>query len=111
MSLEENKKIVRRGIEAVNEHNLALLDELMASGFVDHTLQIGGLAGAKQFYNVFFKGFPDFHMAIEDIVAVGKKNSPLCVPVDFKRTHALSPSATISSIAIWKSGKPLKNTV
>jgi len=71
MSLEENKAIIRKGIEAVNEHNLALLDELMASDFVDHTLQIRGLAGAKQFYIVFFKGFPDFHMAIEDIVAEG----------------------------------------
>ncbi len=73
MSLEENKAIIRKGIEAVNERNLALLDELMASDFFDHTLQTRGLEGAKQFYALFFKGFPDFHMAIEDIVAEGDK--------------------------------------
>jgi len=74
MSLEEkNKATIRKGIEAVNERNLALLDELMASDFFDHTLQTRGLEGAKQFYALFFKGFPDFQMAIEDIVAEGDK--------------------------------------
>ena len=85
MSLEEkNKATIRKGIEAVNERNLALLDELMASDFFDHTLQTRGLEGAKQFYALFFKGFPDFQMAIEDIVAEGDK---VWVRITFKATH------------------------
>lgn len=34
MSLEENKAIIRRLIEAYNKHNLALLDKLMAPDYV-----------------------------------------------------------------------------
>jgi len=36
MSLEENKAIVRRWMEELNKRNLAILDELMASDYVDH---------------------------------------------------------------------------
>ncbi len=114
MSLEENKAIVCRGIEAVNEHNLALLDELMASDFVDHTLQTRGLAGVKQFYNVFFKGFPDFHMAIEEFVAegdmvwvrlksTGTHTGEFYLPTPFGKMMTLAPTGkkiTIKSVNI-----------
>jgi len=72
MSLEENKAIIRRWIEAYNKHDLAL-DDLMAHDFFDHTLQLRGLDSFKQFYAMFFKGFPDTHATIEDITAEGDK--------------------------------------
>jgi len=73
MSLEENKTIVRRWIEALNKRNLALLDELMAPDFIDHTYQLRGLEDFKQSLTMEIKGFPDFHMTIEDIIAEGDK--------------------------------------
>jgi len=48
MSLEENKAIVRRFVEAYNKKNLDLFDELFAPDYVDHTLHIRGLESLKQ---------------------------------------------------------------
>lgn len=73
MSLEENKAIIRRLIEAYNKHNVALLDDFMSPDFVDHNLQVQGLESYKQFETKFIKGFPDYHETIEDILAEGDK--------------------------------------
>jgi C-1 hydroxylase len=76
MSLEENKAIIRRLFEAENERNLALLDELMASDFVDERntpFELRGSEGYKQFVTVFFKGFPDWIETIEEVIAEGDK--------------------------------------
>jgi len=73
MSLEENKAIIRNGIEAMNaQKNLAILDDLVGPDYVDHTNQLNR-EGAKQFYTLLFKGFPDYHRTIEDIIAEGDK--------------------------------------
>lgn len=73
MSLEENKAIVRRWIKEVNKRNLVVLDELIAPDFFHPTHQLRGAEGMKQFYNMFFKGFPDCHETLEDIIAEGDK--------------------------------------
>jgi hypothetical protein len=41
MSLEENKAIVRKFIEAYNKRNLDAFDDLLAPDYVDHTSQVG----------------------------------------------------------------------
>ena len=73
MSLEENKAIVRKLTQEVNKRNLGILDELMASDYVDHTLQIRGRENVKQFYTMAFKDFPDLYKTIEDIIAGEEK--------------------------------------
>ena len=73
MSLEENKDIIRRLFEALNKHNPALLDEFYAPDYVNHTLQLRGLESLKQLETEIFKGFPDWHETIEDIIAEGDK--------------------------------------
>jgi len=73
ISLEEIKALVRKGIEALNKGDLTVLDEFMASDYVDHTNQLRGREEVKQLYMRTFKDFPDFHRAIEDIVAEGDK--------------------------------------
>ena len=73
MSLEENKAIVRRFIEAYNKQNLDSLDEFVAQDYVDHTNQIRGLENLKQLMNAGIKGVPDWHETIEDIIAEGDK--------------------------------------
>jgi len=72
MSLEENKAIVRRFIEAYNKRNLDLLDELVAPDYFDHTHQVDR-EGLKQLFNMGLKAFPDWHETIEDIIAEGDK--------------------------------------
>ncbi len=73
MSLEENKVIVRRFIEAYNTRTLDLFDDLVAPEYVDHTHQHQGLESFKQLFEVAFKAFPDWHENIEDIIAEGDK--------------------------------------
>ena len=73
MSLEENKAIVRRFIEAYNKHDLSSFEDFVAPDFVDHTHQQQGLESLKQLFAMAFKAFPDWHETIEDIVAEGDK--------------------------------------
>ncbi len=73
MSLEENKAIVRRFVEAYNSQNLDIVNDLVALDFVDHTHQEQGLESLKQRLMMGFKAFPDWHETIEDIIAEGDK--------------------------------------
>jgi C-1 hydroxylase len=73
MSLEKNKAIIRSLYEAFNKHDVALLDNLIASDFVDHTMQLRGLDSFKKFETNFIKSFPDYSETIEDIIAEGDK--------------------------------------
>ena len=72
MSLEENKEIVRRFIEAYNKQNLDSIDDFVAPKYVDHTNKVGR-DGLKQLFNMGFKAFPDWHETIEDVIAEGDK--------------------------------------
>jgi C-1 hydroxylase len=73
MSSEKNKVIVHRFIEAYNKRNLDAFDDLVAPDFVDHTHQLHSREEFKQLFTMAFKGFPDWHEAIEDIIAEGDK--------------------------------------
>jgi steroid delta-isomerase-like uncharacterized protein len=75
---EENKSIVRSLIEAENKHNPALLDEFLAPDFATSDLtdtpeETQGREVLKQSYAQMYKGFPDWHGTIEDIIAEGDK--------------------------------------
>jgi len=99
MSLEENKAIVRKMVEALNKRDLAVLDKLMALDYVDHTNQVRGREDVKQTYTMAFKDFPDFHRTIEDIIAERDK-----VWARFKTT-ATAPTGkkvTWTSVNIWR---------
>lgn len=72
MSLEENKAIVRKAIEAINKKDLSLLDDLVAPNYFDHIAKQGQEL-IKQLIVMLYKGFPDYHATIEDIVAEGDK--------------------------------------
>jgi C-1 hydroxylase len=72
VSLEENKAKVREVIESINEQNLDFLDGLTAPDYFDHNHQLNP-EGVKQFMNMIFKAFPDWHETIEDIIAEGDK--------------------------------------
>jgi C-1 hydroxylase len=71
MSLEENKAIIRKWIEADNKKDLAVLDELLAADYFDPSLQVQGLESYKQLLTKVFEGFPDWHETIENIIAEG----------------------------------------
>ena len=76
MSVEENKAIVRKAFEAVNQQNLAVMDELMASDFYSHSVppvMPPTRESHKQALSSLFSAFPDYHVTVEDLVAEADK--------------------------------------
>jgi predicted ester cyclase len=73
MSIEENKLVVRRFIEAYNNRNLDLFDDLVAPDYVDHQHQQQGREDFIKLFTLAFQGFPDWYESIEDIIAEGDK--------------------------------------
>jgi len=77
MSTEENKAIVGRFVEEVqNRHDIGALEKLFSPDYVDHsgisTLP-PTLDGTKQFFTLLFTAFPDIRVTINDQVAEGDK--------------------------------------
>ena len=77
MSTEENKAKVRRLIEEfINKGNLAVADEIFVTNFVDHSPAAGTTPdrqGIKQYVTMLHSAFPDFHCAVEDLIAEGNR--------------------------------------
>jgi steroid delta-isomerase-like uncharacterized protein len=81
-----NKAIVKRFYhEVVNQGNLALADELMDHGYIEHGNQAAsGLEGFKQFIANLAGAFPDLQITIEDLIAEGDK---VVARVTVRATH------------------------
>ncbi len=107
MSLEENKAVIRSLYEADNAKDLSILDEVILPDFYDASFQLRGPKSYKQFESKFFKGFPDWHETIEDIIAEEDK---VWVRFTGTGTHkgewrGLPPTGkkiTISGVQIWR---------
>ncbi|MEE9224976.1 MAG: ester cyclase [Bacteroidota bacterium] len=73
---EENKAVIRRFIEAINNRDLDLLDELMTPDFVRHSqatpnVQVRSRGDFKRFVQRDLTTFPDAAITIEMLVAEG----------------------------------------
>ena len=76
MSIVENKAIIRLIYEeALNKGNLAIVDEVFASQFVDHSTpeQVPGTGGVKDYFAQVRRGFPDIRVTIDDLIAAEDK--------------------------------------
>ena len=107
MSLKENKALVHKAIEAMNQQDLASINDFVAPNYVNHTRQFQGQDGYKQFITTHFKSFPDFHVTIEDIITEGDK---VCLRITVTGTHTgeyrgLAPTGkkmTIRGVQIYR---------
>jgi len=75
MSVEENKALVRRVLELLNERDTAAF-EYYASDYIYHGpggQELRGREGIKGLWAVFFAAFPDLRATIDDMVAEGDK--------------------------------------
>lgn len=77
MSVNENKRLVRRFYEEIDKGNLDAMDELVAENYQDHNPPpFPGLAegreGLKQAFKIFRDATPGYHQ-IEDQIAEGDK--------------------------------------
>ncbi|GAA0689997.1 ester cyclase [Kitasatospora atroaurantiaca] len=77
MSIEDNKKLVRRFYQEIDAGNLDAMDELVAEDYVDHNPPPSfplppGREGLKQAFRMFWDATPGTH-DIEDQIAEGDK--------------------------------------
>ena len=74
---DQNKAIVRKLYEAMSTGNVGLVDDLIASNFVDHEglpgIDTNGPAGFKRLVSAFRAAFPDLKISAEDMIADGDK--------------------------------------
>ena len=76
MSIEENKRIVRRYQEIYNSNDLDALGEVVADDLIMPKIMTGmpsGLAGARRVHEISLIGMPDWFTAIDDLIAEGDK--------------------------------------
>ena len=77
MGTEENKAAARRFLdEVINQGNVAIVDEMTAPVFVDHSSPPGvppGNEGFKTWVTMFRAAFPDLHYTVEDEIAEGDR--------------------------------------
>lgn len=76
MSIEENKKIVRRYQEIYNSNDLEALSEVVSQDLLTPKIMSGiptGIEGAKAAHRIMLAGFPDYQTIIDDLIAEGDK--------------------------------------
>jgi steroid delta-isomerase-like uncharacterized protein len=74
MSIEENKKIVRRYQEIYNSNHLDALNEVVSENLLTPRIMPGipsGIDGAKVAHQIMLTGFPDYQTVIDDLIAEG----------------------------------------
>jgi predicted ester cyclase len=122
MSIEENKAVSRRYIEEIiNTKNPTAIDEICSLDYIDHDPFPGILPNRdslKQFPEMHFAAFPDYHSTIEDKVAEGDK---VVLRFTSRGTHrgdffGISPTGkqvTVKGIAVHRiaNGKVVENWV
>ncbi len=86
MSTEDNKALMHRAYDALNQKNLAVLDEVDAPDLVVHIVSttIQGLEAFKQGLSLFLTAFPDARFILEDLIAEGDR---VVVRYTFRGTH------------------------
>jgi predicted ester cyclase len=84
LTLEENKAIVLKMLEAVNNQDLKVLDDLVIPDYINQTMRLASREEFKKTLSMQYSGFPDVHRTIEDIIAEGDK---VWVRVKITGTH------------------------
>jgi steroid delta-isomerase-like uncharacterized protein len=72
----DNAATLRNAYELINKGDIDRFGALLADDFVDHEDQPGlppTKDGALTFFRSVLAAFPDFHMAVEDVIADGDK--------------------------------------
>ena len=64
MTTNENKALVQRYIDQLNQRNVAILDELVADEFRE---------AVRQSYLRIITAFPDYTVVVQDMVAEGEQ--------------------------------------
>jgi steroid delta-isomerase-like uncharacterized protein len=87
MSTEQNKAMVRRNMELMNQHNLDAALASLSPNVVSHNTPAGrieGIEGVKRFQTMVYHAFPDLQSTLGDIIAEGDR---VVIRYTFSGTH------------------------
>jgi steroid delta-isomerase-like uncharacterized protein len=108
MSTEGNKAVARRFLEDILNHgNLAAIPDVIAPDWVNNDQSLPpmrGHEGARQLVMIFRTGLPDFHLAIEDLVAEDDKVAFHCVATGTHTGELLGVPATGKTVRVTVTG-------
>jgi SnoaL-like polyketide cyclase len=80
MGLEENKAVVQRLYDAINNGRLDELPQVVASDVVDHNavifMQPEGPGGVEEGVRMLLQGFPDLQLLTQELLAEGDQGAP-----------------------------------
>lgn len=66
--MEDLKALAMKGYDAINAHDLSMIDHLIDSSFVEHEEIPGGgtdWAAVKAFFGMMWVGMPDMHLDVQ----------------------------------------------
>src|SRR3989304_3096371 len=110
MSTAENKALIRRYFQKIDEGDLTVIDDFVAADFVDHSTSPGispDRDGLKQAAADFLTAVPDGYHKVEDLVAEGDR---VVARIRGYGTHlgelmgvpATGKMVTATGIVIWR---------
>ena len=73
MSAEENKALVRRFFDAIDQGNLDVLDQVLAPDFRTQDEAEGGRDGEKQLWQQLWTEAPNTRISVEEMIAESDK--------------------------------------
>ena len=121
MSTEHNKTVIRRVFsELVNQGNVAVANELLEAGYINHNFPAPapGSEGFMQVVAMFRTAFPDIVVNLNDVVAEGDRVATRGVFTgthrgDFMGIPATGKRVAVKYIDIWRleNGKGRENWV
>lgn len=108
MSIEGNKAVAKRAVEAINAGDFSLLESLVAPDGADHAVPPGmppTRDSAIQFLSMFRAAFPDLHYIVDDVIAeddrvVQRSTASGTMKGDFLGMTATGKSATWGEVHI-----------
>ncbi len=103
MPMEENKALTHRYMEEIrNRGNLTVMDEIITTDFIHHSLDgdLKGLDAFKQYVNAMRVAFPDMHFKVEDSIAEGDKVVARCTVTGTHKGEFMGIPATYKNFKI-----------
>lgn len=106
MSTQDNKDLVRRWWEALNQRTAPqIIDETYASDYILHDPSLAepvqGVDGVREFVTSVLAAFPDAHYTIESLIGEGDR---VAQQISVRGTHKAEFQgipATGKTIAVW----------
>jgi steroid delta-isomerase-like uncharacterized protein len=106
MSTQENKDLVSRWWEALNQHTAPqIIDDIYASDYILHDPSLAepvqGVEGVRKFVTSVLSAFPDAHYTVESLIAEADR---VAQHISVRGTHQAEFQgipATGKQVAVW----------